>query len=736
MLVEEYLRIFEKYFEIYLDQNSYPIDELQNVLVHFKSKEVQPKLNEHALFGYVNRKFGFFKNEIKGLIDYFAIKKKIYFTFIEKRELANFINTGNIQILREKMIDRFNIDILDTEIFNENNNYSRKMLLENIRAFQNQGKVTKNDVAMTLLGAFVFSTFPVQQLQSLFLNADVNGNYIDILKSKFNLSRSNSLSIINIDDTTILEAKKRKMTLSNMLAHVIKTSYDDLDNFSHLAILVDSHISESEKWNIWSDSVLYAEKFRQVKETKGYFHPDKIKNQTKNYIKELESRKAQFSLSNEGFTYLDTYIIRNHSSNGLVILFEKNQKDERVIPCPICYSTNVRGNSYPKINVKSWECSNPLCPGRSKSNRGHRFSLNSEIMQIATTNKKNIISDSDLKKWKLDYVEEKSITDVIKMIIQRYSLINDVVVTYNLFTEDKKILDRKIVSKTTLFTEITNDFDKFECSSFFKRFVYKSEKRTTEHENKIKYQDDYLTMINGDSTEVMASMLENSIDSAVTSPPYYNAREYAQWENIYTYLYDMYNNALQVYHILKPGGIYLFNIFDYFDNENTIAFSAMGKKRMILGAYIINIFRRIGFKLNENIIWFKGEIQGNRAFNQGNPFPFYQAPLNTWEHIFVFSKGKNQLKFDSVLKEPPVKKMVRGRNILGHTAPFPEHVPELLIRRLKHNQVIIDPYVGSGTTNIVAHRYLINSIGIERSKQYYQLAIRRYQMESENFKLF
>ena len=58
---------------------------------------------------------------------------------------------------------------------------------------------------------------------------------------------------------------------------------------------------------------------------------------------------------------------------------------------------------------------------------------------------------------------------------------------------------------------------------------------------------------------------------------------------------------------MKTGGIYLFNIFDYFDNENNVVLSAMGNKRMILGAYMIDMFERIGFTLRGNIIWNKGE---------------------------------------------------------------------------------------------------------------------------------
>ena len=61
----------------------------------------------------------------------------------------------------------------------------------------------------------------------------------------------------------------------------------------------------------------------------------------------------------------------------------------------------------------------------------------------------------------------------------------------------------------------------------------------------------------------------------MTSPPYYNAREYSQWPSMYCYLQDMFEVNAEVFRGLKPGSHYFYNIFDYFDNENIIALSVM-----------------------------------------------------------------------------------------------------------------------------------------------------------------
>jgi hypothetical protein len=183
----------------------------------------------------------------------------------------------------------------------------------------------------------------------------------------------------------------------------------------------------------------------------------------------------------------------------------------------------------------------------------------------------------------------------------------------------------------------------------------------------------------GDCFEILSEMPESSIDGAVTSPPYYNARSYSEWPNIYCYLFDIDNSARQVFRALKPGSLYLFNVFDYFDNENNLALSAMGKKRMILGAYVVNLFRRVGFEIRGNVVWCKGEIEGKRNFNQGNRSPYYQFPFNCWEHVLVFRKpggGCRTYHFPKILAAKPVIKMVRGKNVLGHSAPFPPAIPK------------------------------------------------------------
>jgi hypothetical protein len=138
--------------------------------------------------------------------------------------------------------------------------------------------------------------------------------------------------------------------------------------------------------------------------------------------------------------------------------------------------------------------------------------------------------------------------------------------------------------------------------------------------------------------------------------------------------------------------------------------------------------------LVKNVIWYKGHIQGNRSFNQGNNFPYYQAPLNCYEHVFQFVKPTDDapIILPDVVHIKPVYKIVKGENILGHTAPFPKGIPYLLTKNLSINECILDPYSGSFTTARAAADFGLRSVSIELDKEYCQLGIKLLKQELSN----
>ena len=135
-------------------------------------------------------------------------------------------------------------------------------------------------------------------------------------------------------------------------------------------------------------------------------------------------------------------------------------------------------------------------------------------------------------------------------------------------------------------------------------------------------------------------MDSESIQLMVTSPPYYNARDYSQWKNIDEYLDDMKDIIKETWRVLDNHRVWVFNVGDIFDNPNTKTTSVWGKQRIPLGAYFIQIFEDIGFTFVDDFIWDKGEVQSQRQKNADNPYPMYQYPINAYEHILIFHKHR------------------------------------------------------------------------------------------------
>lgn len=300
-----------------------------------------------------------------------------------------------------------------------------------------------------------------------------------------------------------------------------------------------------------------------------------------------------------------------------------------------------------------------------------------------------------------------------------------------------------------------------------------------------------IKIIWGDCLNVLKGMKSESVHLMVTSPPYYNAREYSQWRNLNEYLDDMRKIINEAYRVLDNHRVFVFNVGDIFYNDNLITQSVWGSRRIPLSAYFVKIFEEEGFTYVDDFIWDKGEVQSERHKNK--PYPFYQYPMNCYEHILIFHKHrldntrypcpvcgtlkvngntqseiglkswecKNSECFErsesnrgkrfslktimtqgmqndeniipeefikkwrrDIVKFPPVIKInSKGENTLGHTAPFPENIPEFAIRMFSYKgEYVLDPFGGSFTSIIVAKKLERIGIGIEINKEMFRKA--------------
>ncbi|MBA7509701.1 hypothetical protein ES705_01665 [subsurface metagenome] len=338
--------------------------------------------------------------------------------------------------------------------------------------------------------------------------------------------------------------------------------------------------------------------------------------------------------------------------------------------------------------------------------------------------------------------------------------------------------------------EFSNIYIKFVKKEYQKKYSDVDEKLV----NFINCPTSSIKLIWGDIYDVLKSMESESIHLMVTSPPYYNARDYSIWDNLDNYLSNMRVIIKEAYRVLDNHRIFVFNVGDIFDNDNLTTKSVWGKRRIPLGAYFIKIFEEEGYTFVDDFIWDKGEVQSERQKNDDRPYPLYQYPVNCYEHILIFHKhrldktrfpcpvcgtlkvngntqseiglqswecknydcftrsksnrGKRfslktivtqsrQREFNiideatirkwrrDIVKFPPVIKInSKGKNILGHTAPFPEDIPEMAIKFFSYKkEKVLDPFAGSFTTAIAAQKLDRVGIGVEINKDRFRVSI-------------
>ncbi|AEG31621.1 DNA-methyltransferase [Thiomicrospira cyclica] len=746
-LLDEFNNLLSLRFECPLDL----MDAAERATLSAGEKALRPSADRsRELFTLVNSKLGLNKQRIKVFID-LAAKQRQYFNYHDKNTLATLFDNSNhdafaawceVKGISNYLLETFNPITIDETV-------------SGLHDFLKSGSVNRSDardcaieekqvlIQRALFGGFVFCAFEDSIMHKVFNEDALNeyhANFFNHLRTHHykQLHRECALIYQDVDIGAYVEHTDQE--ISDLLLTGVRDSYERLANHCYFAMrLRAAPGGEARQWRLFADIIIYAEKHREIALSKGYFRPNTIREITKAYIGEaLNSESANFELVNEGFFFKDCFILSHADEEGttnqlydILILFEKNERDERVIPCPACRSHKVGGNSYPTIGIRSWECKNLICPERSAYDRGNRYSLASIMKQEAIVSAEDQIPIQVRRRWRNDVLFGVRDEEIIDMLVRQFSLHKDRVLVIGQDNgETTSYLGRKIVYES--FGLLKSDAgirNRFFDSAFFKRFALERSQCAIISESSEQRLEPGIRLINVDCESGLKALPPESIDGAVTSPPYFNAREYSQWPNIYCYLFDMFNASRAVFKVLKPGSLFIYNIFDYFDNENIVAFSTMGRKRMILGAYIIHLFEKAGFKIADNVIWFKGDIEGKRNFNGGNTSPYYQLPFNCWEHCLVFRKpGAEAVPLSiKVLKQRPVFKMVRGKNTHGHTAPFPPEIPQLLIDTLPKGAVIVDPYGGSMTTACVAVQNGMAAIMFELDKNYFELGLKKVQ---------
>lgn len=187
--------------------------------------------------------------------------------------------------------------------------------------------------------------------------------------------------------------------------------------------------------------------------------------------------------------------------------------------------------------------------------------------------------------------------------------------------------------------KIVKTFEKSYCD--FVKECYQAKYKHNENLESFLQNKDSKKILWGDCLQGLKQMKSESVGAMVTNPPYYNARAYAQWSDLNAYMSDMEAILRECYRVLDNHRVFVFNVGDIFDNDNLFTRSTWGKRRLPLGAYFIMLFEKVGFSFVDDIIWDKGQVQSQRHKNGDKPYPYYQYPMNCYEHILIFHKHRN-----------------------------------------------------------------------------------------------
>jgi len=264
--------------------------------------------------------------------------------------------------------------------------------------------------------------------------------------------------------------------------------------------------------------------------------------------------------------------------------------------------------------------------------------------------------------------------------------------------------------------------------------------------------DFYLT----DCLDVLKNLNNNSIDLIITSPPYSNQRngtyggihpdKYVEW---------FLPRTAELLRVIKPTGTFILNIKE----------KVVDGERHTYVLDLIHEMRKQGWLWTEEFIWHKRNCHPGKwpnrfrdawerllQFNKNKKFNMYQEavmiPIGNWaktrlKNLSETDKRRDNSRvgsgFGKNISNWIGKEMVYPSNVLylatessnkNHSATFPSSLPSWFIKLFtKTDDLVLDPFLGSGTTSISASLLGRNSIGIEILQEYYDIAIERFREE-------
>jgi site-specific DNA-methyltransferase (cytosine-N4-specific) len=265
--------------------------------------------------------------------------------------------------------------------------------------------------------------------------------------------------------------------------------------------------------------------------------------------------------------------------------------------------------------------------------------------------------------------------------------------------------------------------------------------------------DKQILVLNGDTRKLIQSIPENSVQCAITSPPYWGIRDYGVANQIGAepdltkYINSLVEVFCEVRRVLTPDGTFWLNIGNTYssggrkwrdadDKNKGRAMSyrpptpdGLKKKDLIGVAWLLALAcQRDGWYLRNDIIWYKPNCQ---------PESVKDRLTVAHEYLFLFSKSERYYFDQDAIKQQTTNgNGLKNRRTVwpintepcpeAHFAVFPrELVRPCVLAGSRPNDVILDPFYGAGTTGIVAKELNRRCIGIELNREFIDIAEKR-----------
>jgi len=246
--------------------------------------------------------------------------------------------------------------------------------------------------------------------------------------------------------------------------------------------------------------------------------------------------------------------------------------------------------------------------------------------------------------------------------------------------------------------------------------------------SKIYYEDEKIKIINDDVLKT-GLIQDDSIDLIVTSPPY----------NV-DIKYNLHDDKLSYKEYLSFTNKWLSICYQWLKNDGRFCLNIPLDKnkggQQSVGADITSIAKKIGFKYHSTVVWNEGNISRRTAWGswKSATAPYVIAPV---ELILILYKQNWKKTGGSKISDITKEEFMswtsgiwtfsgESKKKIGHPAPFPLELPRRCIKLFSFvDDLILDPFMGSGSTSIAAMTNNRRSIGIEIDKDYCKLALQR-----------